>query len=37
MDALTAMGVDIIDVNTGEPYDRPLQRFFQKRARRLRH
>ena len=37
MDALTAMGVDIIDVTTGEPYDRPLQRFFQKRARRLRH
>ncbi len=36
MDALTAMGVDIIDVNTGEPYDRPLQRFFRRRARRLR-
>ncbi len=36
MDALTAMGVDIIDVNTGEPYDRPLQRFFERRARRLR-
>ena len=37
MDALTAMGVDIIDITTGEPYDRPLQRFFEKRARRLRH
>ena len=37
MDALTAMGVDIIDVTTGEPYDRPLQRFFERRARRLRH
>ena len=36
MDALTTMGVDIIDVNTGEPYDRTLQRFFQRRARRLR-
>ena len=37
MNALTAMGVDIIDVTTGEPYDRPLQRFFERRARRLRH
>ena len=36
MDALTAMGVDIIDVTTDEPYDRPLQRFFEKRVRRLR-
>jgi len=37
MAALSAMGVDIIEVTTGEPYDRPLQRFFQRRARRLRH
>ncbi|MFQ5791684.1 MAG: DUF58 domain-containing protein [Acidobacteriota bacterium] len=35
-EALTAMGVDIIDVSTGVPYDRPLQRFFDQRARRLR-
>lgn len=33
---LTAMGVDIIDVQTDVPYDRPLLRFFQRRARRLR-
>lgn len=37
MAALSAMGVDIIEVTTGEPYDRPLQRFFERRARRLRH
>ena len=37
MAALTAMGVDIIRVTTGEPYDRPLKRFFERRARRLRH
>jgi uncharacterized protein (DUF58 family) len=37
MAALTSMGVDIIEVTTGEPYDRPLQRFFERRARRLRH
>lgn len=33
---LTAMGVDIIDVRTDVPYDRPLLRFFQRRARLLR-
>jgi uncharacterized protein (DUF58 family) len=33
---LTAIGVDIIDVQTDVPYDRPLLRFFQLRARRLR-
>ena len=35
-DELTSMGVDIIDVRTDVPYDRPLMRFFQARARRLR-
>jgi uncharacterized protein (DUF58 family) len=33
---LGAMGVDVIDVETGVPYDRPLLRFFQMRSRRLR-
>jgi uncharacterized protein (DUF58 family) len=33
---LSAMGVDIIDIETGIPYDRPLLRFFQMRSRRLR-
>ncbi len=33
---LGAMGVDVIDVETGIPYDRPLLRFFQMRSRRLR-
>ena len=33
---LAAMGVDVIDVETGTPYDRPLLRFFQMRSRRLR-
>jgi uncharacterized protein (DUF58 family) len=37
MATLTTMGVDIIQVTTGEPYDRPLQRFFERRARLLRH
>ena len=36
-DVLTAMGVDLIDVRTDVPYDRPLLRFFEMRARRLRH
>ena len=36
MAALNAMGVDIIQVTTSEPYDRPLQRFFERRAKRLR-
>jgi len=35
-DALTGMGVDLIDVRTDVPYDRPLLRFFERRARRLR-
>jgi uncharacterized protein (DUF58 family) len=35
-DELGAMGVDVIDVETGVPYDRPLLRFFQMRSRRLR-
>ena len=35
--ALKAMGVDIIEITTGAPYDLPLQRFFKMRARRLRH
>jgi uncharacterized protein (DUF58 family) len=34
---LTSMGVDIIEVSTGVPYDRALQRFFDMRARRMRH
>jgi uncharacterized protein (DUF58 family) len=34
---LTGMGVDIIEVTTGVPYDKALQRFFEMRARRLRH
>jgi uncharacterized protein (DUF58 family) len=29
-------GVDVIDVRTGEPYVRPLMRFFKERARRRR-
>jgi uncharacterized protein (DUF58 family) len=33
---LKAMGIDVIDVETGVPYDRPLLRFFQMRSRRLR-
>jgi uncharacterized protein (DUF58 family) len=33
---LGAMGIDVIDVETGIPYDRPLLRFFQMRSRRLR-
>jgi uncharacterized protein (DUF58 family) len=33
---LTAMGIDIIDIATNVPYDRPLLRFFQMRSRRLR-
>jgi uncharacterized protein (DUF58 family) len=35
-DDLTGMGIDVIDVETGVPYDRTLLRFFQMRARRLR-
>ena len=34
---LTGMGVDLIEVSTSVPYDRALQRFFEMRARRLRH
>ncbi len=34
---LTGMGVDTIEVSTGVPYDRALQRFFDMRARKLRH
>ncbi len=34
---LTGMGIDIIEVSTGVPYDRALQRFFEMRARRMRH
>ena len=28
--------VDVIDIETGEPYVKPLMRFFQKRMRRFR-
>jgi len=34
--ALTGMGVDLIDIHTDVPYDRPLLRFFEKRGRQLR-
>jgi len=34
--ALTSMGVDLIDIQTDVPYDKPLLRFFEKRGRRLR-
>ena len=34
--ALRKGKVDVIDVTTGEPYVRPLMRFFQERARRAR-
>ena len=33
---LTTMGVDIIDIETDVPYDKPLLKFFQMRERRLR-
>ena len=36
-DELKSMGIDRIDVQTDVPYDRPLMRFFEMRARRLRH
>lgn len=35
-DALSSMGVDLIDIHTDVPYDKPLLRFFQMRGRRLR-
>ncbi len=35
-DLLTGMGVDLIDIRTDVPYDRPLLRFFRMRERRLR-
>jgi uncharacterized protein (DUF58 family) len=35
-EAMGTMGIDVIDVETGVPYDRPLLRFFQMRSRRLR-
>ena len=34
--ALASMGVDLIDIRTDVPYDKPLLRFFEMRARRLR-
>ncbi len=34
---LTGMGIDLIEVSTDVPYDRALQRFFDMRARRMRH
>lgn len=34
--ALTSMGIDFMEVTTGTAYDRVLQRFFERRARRLR-
>ncbi|HSF16033.1 MAG TPA: DUF58 domain-containing protein [Vicinamibacteria bacterium] len=33
---LTGMGIDVIEIRTDVPYDVPLMRFFQMRARRLR-
>jgi len=35
-EGLASMGIDVIDVETGTPYDRPLLRFFRMRSRRLR-
>jgi len=32
--ALRKSKVDVIDIETGQPYVRPLMRFFQERARR---
>jgi len=34
--ALSSMGVDLIDIRTDVPYDKPLIRFFERRGRRLR-
>ena len=34
--ALASMGVDLIDIRTDVPYDKPLLRFFEMRGRRLR-
>ena len=34
--ALSSMGIDLIDIRTDVPYDKPLIRFFEKRGRRLR-
>lgn len=34
--ALASMGVDLIDIHTDVPYDKPLLRFFEMRGRRLR-
>ena len=36
IEALNAIEVDTIPISTASPYDRPLQRFFERRARRLR-
>ena len=36
LEKLAAMQVDVIPISTALPYDRPLQRFFEKRARRFR-
>ena len=33
--ALARTGVDVLELSTGEPYDRPLVRFFRERARRV--
>jgi uncharacterized protein (DUF58 family) len=35
-ESLRSMGVDVIEISTGLPYDRPLLKFFEERARRLR-
>jgi uncharacterized protein (DUF58 family) len=34
--ALSSMGIDLIDIRTDVPYDKPLIRFFERRGRRLR-
>jgi uncharacterized protein (DUF58 family) len=34
--ALRRAKVDVIDIETGEPYVRPLRRFFEERVRRQR-
>jgi uncharacterized protein (DUF58 family) len=33
--ALKGAGVELLELSTGEPYDRPLVRFFRERARRV--
>lgn len=34
-DSVRRMGVDLLELSTGEPYEKPLIRFFRERARRV--